>query len=124
MGTGTIVCPSSLLWLGIRPMLSPCFNQMCLFQALLPHCFVCLLKNVATTLQREKLFSMEIVRINSRRSLSSSYWEGKELINMSIALCGRDVPEVKSNVLLSSQMFSASYYLFRRYQFGIYRCVG
>ena len=36
-----------------------------------------------------------------------SFWEGKELITMTIAHCGRDVPVVKSNVLLSSQLLSA-----------------
>ena len=36
-----------------------------------------------------------------------SLWEGNDLITMTLARCGRDVPVVKSNVLLSSQLLSA-----------------
>ena len=36
-----------------------------------------------------------------------SFWEGKELVTMAIAHCGRDVPVVKSNVLMISQLLSA-----------------
>ena len=88
-------------------MLCPCFNHMCLFQALLHHCFVCFLKQLAKILQRMKVYSLEFGTTTTRRSLSISFWEGKELITMSIAHCGRDVPAVRSNVLLSSQMLGA-----------------
>ena len=88
-------------------MLCPCFDHVCLFQALLHHCFVCLLKHLATILQREKEYSLEFRSSTTRRSLSISFWEGKELITMAIAHCGRNVPVVKNNVFLSSQLLSA-----------------
>ena len=58
VGTRTIVCPSVLFWLGLRRMLCPCFDHMCLFQVLLHNCFVFLLKHIATILQREKVYSL------------------------------------------------------------------
>ena len=36
-----------------------------------------------------------------------TFWEGRELVTMTFAHCGRDVPVVKSNVFLSSQLLSA-----------------
>ena len=36
-----------------------------------------------------------------------TFWEGRELVTMTVAHCGRDVPVVKRNVLLSSQLLSA-----------------
>ena len=42
-----------------------------------------------------------------RRKLSISFWEGKDLITMTIAHCGRDVPSVKNNVVLCSQILNA-----------------
>ena len=79
-------------------MLCVCFDPMCLFQALLHHCFACLLKHIATILLREKMCSLEFVSTSGRRSSSTIFWEGKELITMSVAHCSRDVPAVKSNV--------------------------
>ena len=80
---------------------------MCLFQALLHHCFVCLLKHLAAVLQREKVYSVEFTSTTSRRSLSISFWEGKELVTVTLAHCGRDVPVKKSNFLLMSQLLGA-----------------
>ena len=90
-------------------MLCPCFDPLCLFQALVHHCFVCLLKHLGTKLQREKVYSLEFESTTTRPSLSASFWEVKELVSMTIAHCGRDVPVVKSNVLVrvSSQLLSA-----------------
>ena len=87
-------------------MLCPCYDLICLFQVLLHNCFVFPLKHIATVLQREKVYSLLFVSSNSRQSLSISLWEGKELIIMSIAYCGRNVP-VKINVLVSSQLLNA-----------------
>ena len=105
--TRIIVCPSFLFWLEMKLMLCPCFDHMCLFQALLNPCFVCLSKHIATILHREKLYSLNFVSTNTRRSLSISFWEGNELITMSVARCCRDVPAVEINVFLSSQLLSA-----------------
>ena len=80
---------------------------MCLFQDLLHHCFVCLLRHLGTILQHKILYSLEFENTTTRRSLSMSLWEGKELVTMTVAHCGRDVPVVKCNVFLSSQLLSA-----------------
>ena len=87
-------------------MLCLCFDHMNLFQALLYHCFVRLLTHLAAILGREKVYSSEFQSTTTRRNLSMTFWEGRELVTMTIAHCGRDVPVVKSNVLLSSQFLS------------------
>ena len=107
MGTGVIVCPSFLFWLGITRMLCPCFDHVCSFQAILHHCFVCLMKHIAANLQREKVYSLELTTTSVRRGLSICFWEGKEMVPKTIAHCGRDVPSVKSSLLLCSQVLSA-----------------
>ena len=99
-------CLSFLLWLGIRRMLCLCFT-MVLFQALLHHCFVCLLKHIAVVLRRKEVYSLEFTTTSVQRKLSISFWDGKDLITMTISQCGRDVPSVKSSVLLCSQLLSA-----------------
>ena len=68
---------------------------------------MCLLKHLATILQRDKVYSLEFENTTTQRNLSLSFWEGKELVTMIIAHCGRDVPVVKSIVLLSSQLLKA-----------------
>jgi len=87
-------------------MLCPSFDRV-LFQALLHHCFVVLLKHIAVVLEREKVYSLELTTTIVRRKLSISFWEGKDLVTMVIAQCGREVPSVKSSVLLCSQLLSA-----------------
>ena len=56
--TRTIVFPSVLFRLGNKRILSPCFDHLCLFQLLLHHCFVCLLKHIGTISQCEKVYSL------------------------------------------------------------------
>ena len=58
-------------------------------------------------MEREKVYSLEFTTTSVRRKLSISFWEGKDLITMAIAQCGRDVLSVKSSVLLCSQWLSA-----------------
>ena len=65
------------------------------------------MKHVAAILQREKVYSMELTTTNIRRGLSIRFWEGKELVTMAVARCGRDVPAVRNCVLLCSQLLSA-----------------
>ena len=86
-------------------MLCPCFDQMCLFQALLHHCFVRLLKHLAALLEREKVYSVEFESTATRRTLMQTFWEGKELVTMIIA----HFVKIRSLccVLLSSQLLSA-----------------
>ena len=88
-------------------MLCLCFDHMNLSQALLHHCFVRLLKHLAAILGREKVYSLEFQSTFTRRNLSITFWDGRELVTMTIAHCGRDVPVMKSTVLLSSQLLSA-----------------
>ena len=87
-------------------MLCPRFDHV-LFQALLHHCFVVLLKHIAVVLEREKVYLLEFTTNIVQRKLSISFWEGKDLVTMTIAQCGRDVPSVKSSVLLCSHLLSA-----------------
>ena len=87
-------------------MLCPCLTVV-LFEAFRHHCFICLLKHIAVVLEREKVYSLEFTITSVGRELRISFWEGKELITMTIAPCGRDVPSVKSSVLLCSQVLSA-----------------
>ena len=84
-----------------------CFDHVSVFQALLRHCFVRLLKHLAAILVREKVYSLEFQRTTTRRNLSMTFWEGRELVTMNVAHCGCNVHVVKSNVLLSSQLLSA-----------------
>ena len=58
-------------------------------------------------LERERVYSLEFTTTSVRHSLSISSWEGMDLITMTIAHCGRDVPAVKSCVSLCSQLLSA-----------------
>ena len=80
---------------------------MSLFQALLHYRFVRLLKHSLAILEQEKAHSLEFQSTTTRRNLSMTSWEGRELVTLTVAHCGRDVPVVKSNVLLSSQLLSA-----------------
>ena len=66
-----------------------------------------LLKHLAAVLDREKVYSLEFESTDTRRILSMTFWEGKEIVTMIIAHCGRYVAVVKCNVLLSSQLLSA-----------------
>ena len=87
-------------------MLCPCLTVV-LFQALLHHCFEFLLKHVAMVLELEKVYSLEFTTTSVRRKLSISFWEGKDLVTMAVAQCGRDIPAERSCVLLCSQLLSA-----------------
>ena len=58
---------------GHKPDVVPFFDHVCLFPALLHHCFVCLLKHLAAILQREKVYSLEFESTTTRRSLTMSF---------------------------------------------------
>ena len=106
MGNVIVFCLSFLFCLGMRWMLCPCLTVV-LLQVLLHHCFVYFLKHIAVVLEREKVYSLKFTITSVRRELSSSFWEGKDLINRTIAQCRRDVSSVKSSVILCSQVLSA-----------------
>ena len=65
------------------------------------------MKHVAAILQREKVYSLEFTTTDTCRGLSIRFWEGKELLTVAVAHCGRDVPAVRSCVSLCSQLLSA-----------------
>ena len=95
-----------LIFQKFQRMLCPRFHHV-LFQALLHHCVVVLLKHIAVVLEREKVYSLEFTTTSVGRKLSISIWEGRDLVTITIAQCSRDVPSVKSRVLLRSQILSA-----------------
>ena len=66
------------------------------------------MKHVAAILQRDKVYSLKFTTNNVHRGLSICFWEGKELVTMTIAHCGRDVPAVSSCVVLCSQVLSVA----------------
>ena len=65
------------------------------------------MKHVAAILQREKVYSLEFTTTYTHRGVSIRFWEGKELVTLAVAHSGRDVPAVRSCVLLCSQFLSA-----------------
>ena len=65
------------------------------------------MKHVPAILQRERVYSLEFTTTSIRRGLSIRFWEGKELVTLAVAHCGRDGPAVRSCVLLCSQILSA-----------------
>ena len=95
------------LLVGHKADVVPLFDHINLFQALLHHCFVRLLKRLAAILGREEVYSLEFQITTTRRNLSITFWEGRELVTMTIANCGRVVPVMKSTVSLCSQLLSA-----------------
>ena len=98
---------SNSLLVGHKADVVPLFDHISLFQALLHHCFVRLLKHLAAILGREEVYSLEFQSTTTRRNLSNTFWEGRELVTMTIAHCGRDIPVMKSTVSLCSQLLSA-----------------
>ena len=98
--------PVILFWLGMKRMLCLCLDHVCLFRTLLHHCFVWLMKHVAAILLRENVHSLEFTTTNVRHGISICLREGKELVTMTITHCGREVPAVRSCVLLCSQVLS------------------
>ena len=97
----------SLLLVGHKADVVLLFDHINLIQALLYHCFVRLLKHLSAILRREGVYSLEFQSTTNRRNLSITFWEGRELVTMTIAHCGRDVSVMKSTVLLSSQLLNA-----------------
>ena len=65
------------------------------------------MKNVDAILQRERVHSLEVTTTIFRLGLSICFWEGKELVTMTVNHYGRNVPAVRSCVLLCSQLLSA-----------------
>ena len=78
-----------------------------LLQTLFQLCFVCLLKHIAAVMGPEKLYFLELTTTNTRRRIVISVWEGNDLVKMTIAHCGSDVPLFKCSLVLCSQLWCA-----------------
>ena len=78
-----------------------------MFQGLLHHLFVELVKHVTSVIAREGAYSKEFSVGLHRRTLSVGFWEGKRFVCMPMLQCGRDVPPTKSYIDLVSRLLSA-----------------
>ena len=76
-----------------------------MFQGLLHHLFVELVKYVSSVIAREGAYSIEFSVGSHRRTLSVGFWEVKRFVCM--LHCGRDVPPTKSYIDLVSRLLSA-----------------
>ena len=83
------------------------FMLVVMFQGLLHHQFVELVKHVSSVIAREGAYSIEFSVASHRRTLSVGFWEGKRFVCMPILHCGRDVPPTKSYIDLVSRLLSA-----------------
>ena len=78
-----------------------------MFQGLLHHLFVELVKHVLSVIAREGAYSIEFSVGSHRRTLIVGFWEGKRFVCMPILHCGRDVPPTRSYFDLVSRLLSA-----------------
>ena len=78
-----------------------------MFQELLHHLFLELVKHVSSVIACEGAYSIEFSVGSHRRILSVGFWEGKRFVCMPMLHCGRDVPPTKSYIDLVSQLLSA-----------------
>ena len=83
------------------------FLYAVIFQGLLHHLFVELVKHVSSVIAREGAYSIEFSVGSHRRTLSVGFWEGKRFVCMPMLHCGRDVPPTKSYIDLVSRLLSA-----------------
>ena len=78
-----------------------------MFQGLLHHLFLELVKHVSSVIAREGAYSIEFSVGSHRRTLSVGFWEGKRFVCMPMLYCRRDVPPTKSYIDLVSRLLSA-----------------
>ena len=83
------------------------FMLVVMFQGLLHHLFVELVKHVSSVIAREGAYSIELSKVSHRRTLSVGFWEGKRFACMPMLHCGRDVPPTKCYIDLVSRLLSA-----------------
>ena len=77
-----------------------------LFQVILHHLFMELMRNITDVVGKEGVLSLEFKTSAVRRSLSLCFWEGKNLVMMLLTHCSRDIPVVKGNVSMVGQFLS------------------
>ena len=82
------------------------FMLVVMFQGLLHHLFVELVKHVSSVIAREGAYSIEFSVGSHRRTLSVGFWKGKRFVCMPMLHCGRDVPPTKSYINLVSRLLS------------------
>ena len=78
-----------------------------MFQGLLHHLFLELVKHVSSVIAREGAYSIEFFVDSRRRTLSLCFWEGKRFLCLPMLHCGRDVTPTKSYIDLVSRLMSA-----------------
>ena len=83
------------------------FMLVVMFQGLLHHLFVELVKHVSFVIAREGAYSIDFSVGSHRRTLSVGFWEGKRFVCMPMLHCGRDVPPTNSYIDLVSRLLSA-----------------
>ena len=83
------------------------FMLVVMFQGLLHHLFVELVKHVSSVIAREGAYSIEFSLGSHCRTLSVGFWESKRFVCMLMLHCGRDVPPTKSYIDLVSRLLSA-----------------
>ena len=78
-----------------------------MFQGLLHHLFLELVKHVSSVIAREGAYSIEFFVDSRRRTLSLCFWDGKRFLCLPMLHCGRDIPPTKSYIGLVSRLRSA-----------------
>ena len=81
-------------------------NLTVLFQAILHHLFMELMRHFADVVGKEGVLSLEFKSSAVCRSLSLCFWERKNLVMMALTHCSRNVPVVKGNVSMVGQLLS------------------
>ena len=78
-----------------------------MFQGLLHHLFLELVKHVSSVIAREGAYSIDFFVDSRRRTLILCFWEGKRFLCLPMLHFGRDVPPTKSYIDLVSRLMSA-----------------
>ena len=95
------------MWYEIRENIRPqVIILTVLFQAILHHLFMELMRHIADVVGKEGVLSLEFKSSAVRRSLILCFWEGKNLVMMALTHCSGDVPVVKGNVSMVGQLLS------------------
>ena len=83
------------------------FMLVMMFQGLLHHLFVELVKYGSSVIAREGAYAIEFSVGSHHRALSVGFWEGKRFVCMPMLHSGRDVPPTRSYIDLVSRLLSA-----------------
>ena len=83
------------------------FILVVMFEGLLHHLFVELVKHVSSVIAREGAYSIDFSVDSHRGTLNVGFWQGKRFVCMPMLHCGRDVPPTKSYIDQVSRLLSA-----------------